>query len=106
MGPADRELERDVRTIMGQLTLITIVFFLMLAFQSFQLIRDRTTLVAVLAQQEPGMQQSLKLRQQLNGVASGITKLADDGDADARAIIDDMRRQGIAVRNLQDTPPR
>jgi hypothetical protein len=51
--------------------------------------------------QEPTVQQSLKVRQQLDGVARGIARLAEEGDANAQAIIDDLRRQGITVNNPQ-----
>lgn len=45
------------------------------------------------------MQQSLKLRHQIDAIATGLAGLAASGDTSAQAIIADMRRQGVTVRN-------
>lgn len=101
MPAYDRDLARELRGIRGQLSLITVTFFLMLGFQTVELIRDRATLTSARATQEPTVQQSLKVRQQLDAVAGGIARLADAGDDNAQAIVEDFRRQGITVRNPQ-----
>jgi hypothetical protein len=99
MGGHDRDLE--IQSLRGQLTLISVAFFLMVGFQTFALIRDRITLTNVRVTQEPTIQQSLKVRQQLDALAKGVARLADAGNANAKNIIDDLRRQGITVNNPQ-----
>jgi hypothetical protein len=93
-----RPLPDPLAGIKLQLTLVTLAFFLFVAFQSFQLMRERTNLIEVWNSQEPTIQEGLKLRRQLDALAGGTAKLAGDGDTAAATIIDDLRRQGITVR--------
>jgi hypothetical protein len=81
-----------------QVALLTLALLLLVGFQTTQLIRDRTNLATVHAAQEPTVQEGLKLRQQLDILAGETARLAAEGDAAARAIIEDMRRQGITVK--------
>ena len=73
-------------------------FFLMVGFQSFELIREHDNLVAMRASQEPTLQQAAKLRQQLDTLVGKTAQLANEGDAGARSIVDDLRRQGITIQ--------
>jgi hypothetical protein len=93
-----RQLADPLVGIKLQLTLVTLAFFLFVAFQSFQLMRERTNLTELWNSQEPTIQEGFKLRRQLDTLASGTAKLAADGNATAATIIDDLRRQGITVR--------
>jgi hypothetical protein len=81
-----------------QLLLLSSAFVLLLSFQTYSLIRDRVALFSVRAGQEANVQQSLKLRQQLDSLAKGTARLADDGDANARAVVDAMRKQGVTLK--------
>jgi hypothetical protein len=81
-----------------QLGLVTLALFLLVVFQTIQLVRDRTRLAEATVAQEPTMQEAQKLRRQLDTLASGTARLAADGNANAAAIIEDLRRQGIAFR--------
>jgi hypothetical protein len=44
------------------------------------------------------------LRRQLNAVASGAARLAAEGIIGAKAIVQSMRRRGIAVRPTEENP--
>ncbi len=81
-----------------QLALLTVALFVMVAFQSVQLIRERSNLAELWTNQEPTIQEGLKLRRQLDALAGETARLAADGDAGAGTIIDDLRRQGITVK--------
>jgi hypothetical protein len=70
----------------------------MVAFQTYELVRDRMALMNVRTQQQANVQQSVRVRQQLNAIATGISRLADSGDQNAKTIIDSLRAQGISVR--------
>jgi hypothetical protein len=98
MNTQEREAPREVRSLSAQFAILALAFVVMVGFQSFQLVRDRIALSNLRTGQEPTVQQGVKLRQQVNSIATGIAQLADAGDANARVIIDDMRRQGITVR--------
>jgi len=85
-----------------QLALVTLALFVMVAFQSVQLIRERGNLAELRTNQEPTIQEGFKLRKQLDTLANETARLAADGDAGASAIIDDLRRQGITVKPPAD----
>jgi hypothetical protein len=85
-----------------QLALVTLALFVMVAFQSVQLIRERSNLGDVRANQEPTIQEGVKLRKQLETLANETARLAAAGDAGATAIIEELRRQGITVKPPAD----
>jgi len=78
--------------------LLACAFVLMVGFQTSQLIREHDNLVAMRASQEATLQQAVKLRQQLDTLVGKTAQLADEGDAGARSIVDDLRRQGITIK--------
>jgi hypothetical protein len=82
------------------MAIVSLSVFLLVAFQTVQLVRDHSTLSDLKAAQEPTIQESIKLRQQLEALAGKTAQLAADGDESARAIVEQMRRQGVNM-----TPP-
>jgi hypothetical protein len=80
------------------LTILAVALFLMVGFQTIQLIRERDNLAEARGTQQPAVQQALKMRQQLEALAGKTAQLAAEGDAGARAIVEDLRRQGITVK--------
>jgi hypothetical protein len=78
--------------------LLALGFFLLLAFQAVELIREGSAIRQIRAAQEQNVQEGLRLRAQLNAVAGKTAALADAGDANAKAIIDEMRKLGISVK--------
>ena len=98
MSTNQQDAVNEWRSVRVQVPLLTIAFFLLVGFQTFQLVQDRTALLRARAAQDLPIQQSAKLRQQLDAIAAGTVRLADAGDADARAIVEGMQRQGITMR--------
>ena len=43
------------------------------------------------------MQESIRLRQQLETLAAKTAQLAADGDEGARTVVDQMKRQGVTL---------
>ena len=43
------------------------------------------------------MQEAIKLRQQLETLAGKTAQLAGEGDEGAKAVVDEMKRQGVAL---------
>ena len=74
-----------------QIAILTAAFFLLVGFQTVQLLRERSNLANVRSAQEPTIQEGLKLRSQLDGLASGAAKLAADGDI----VVGDRKRERI-----------
>ena len=72
-------------------------------FQTVMLIREANALTTLRAGQEQQMQNAAKLRQELDSVARDTAKLADNGNASARLVVDELRRRGITI-NPQSPP--
>ena len=77
------------------LTLISIVAWLI--FQTTQLVIEHRALSKLHKNQETTLQSSLKMRKQLNALATGVAQLAKNGNANAKLIVDDLRSKGITI---------
>jgi hypothetical protein len=80
------------------LALIVVAFVIMVAFQTVQLVRERGHLGDLKLAQEPTVQEGLKLRQQLDSLGAKTAALADGGNANAKAIVEELRRNNIIVK--------
>jgi uncharacterized protein HemX len=72
-------------------------------FQAYQLVQENEALKKLHANQETLVQNSAKLRAQLDGIASDTQRLADSGNANARVIVNELRRRGVTIN--PDTSP-
>jgi hypothetical protein len=72
-------------------------------FQAYQLVREHDALKKLHANQEALVQNSVKLRAQLDGIAADTQRLADAGNANAQAIVSELRRRGVTIS--PDSPP-
>jgi len=66
-------------------------------FQTVQLVRDHLTLAAAFANQQPQVEQSERLRNQLSSLATGLARLGDQGNQNARLIVDELRKRGVTI---------
>ncbi|MBS0326999.1 MAG: hypothetical protein JSS46_10720 [Proteobacteria bacterium] len=71
---------------------------LLLALQAIGLVRDRMALAGVRAAQDAPLAQAAKVRQQLETLGGETARLAQEGDAAARAIVSSMARQGVTLK--------
>ena len=76
-------------------------FFVLMAFETGYAIHDRDALAEQQRLQEPAVQDAMKLRQKIEALAGKTAQLAADGDEGAKAIVDQMKRQGITM-----SPPK
>ena len=83
------------------LVFVLLSIFLLVVFQTYQSLRDRSSLSELRSAQETTVQEGVKVRQQLETLARETAKLAADGDAGAREVADLMQRQGVKL-----TPPK
>ena len=81
--------------------IVVVSFFALMAFETGYTIHDRDALAEQQRLQEPAVQEAIKLRQKLEALARNTAQLAADGDEGAKAIVDQMKRQGITM-----TPPK
>jgi hypothetical protein len=75
------------------------------AFQTYQLVNERDALQRFVYSQETLVQNATKLRGQLQGIASETQQLANAGNANAQAIIVELRRRGVTINADGATPP-
>ena len=89
--------------MLGQRALVVLAaaFFLTVAFQSYELIRDHQNLEMAAAGQEAPLQQALQIRQQTEALAGDTAALADKGNTNAKQVIDTLRQQGITLHAPQ-----
>lgn len=72
-------------------------------FQSYQLVHEHDALKKLHANQEALVQNAVKLRTQLDGIAGDTQRLANAGNANAQALVNELRRRGVTIN--AETPP-
>ena len=82
---------------------LAIAFFLAIAFQTYQLIREYQNLESVEQGQQAPLEQAIQIRENTEALAGGTAALADKGNANAKQVVEIMRQQGITLR-VPQTP--
>jgi uncharacterized protein HemX len=83
--------------------LLALAFVLWLAFQAVQLVHEQQQLNAATANLQSQAQVATKLRAALDALATSTARLAADGNANARVIVDELRKRGVTI-NPPGTP--
>ena len=73
------------------------------AFQTVHLWRERETLATARSAQEKSVEDARKMRTTLDQLARGTAVLADKGNANAKLVVDELRRRGITIN--PNSPP-
>ena len=66
-------------------------------FQSIQLFKERQALQAAYASQQQTVDNAAKLRASLDAIAADTQRLADSGNANAKLLVDELRKRGITI---------
>ena len=85
------------RNLFIPLALIFAAMLLWFAFQTIQLVRERSSLTTGFEQQEKVIQEANKLRQSLDAIATATQKLANDGNANAKLLVDELQKRGVTI---------
>jgi len=86
--------------------LVVVSWFAWMAFQTFQLVRERANLEQVRANQENPFQEAAKARAQIDAIASDTARLAAQGNANAKLVVADLEKRGIRIDpNAKTIPP-
>jgi|SRR5450631_1831209 len=67
------------------------------AFQTAKLVQERDSLAALRVSQDKQVEDSKKLRDGLDNLAKATLALANRGNANARLIVDELRRRGVTI---------
>ena len=95
------QLQKE-RSYFIPLLMIAIALLSWTAFQTIQLVKERTYLKTVFASQSQTVEQAEKLRAQLDSIAKGTLQLANQGNASAKIIVEGLRKRGVTIN--PDTP--
>lgn len=66
-------------------------------FQATQLVKERDALQGAYASQQQTVDNSAKLRASLDAIAADTQRLADGGNANAKLLVDELRKRGITI---------
>jgi hypothetical protein len=89
---------RDTSRIELPVALVIAAFFLITAFQTERLVQEHNALGALRSRQELSLQQADKIRAHFQTLAGGVAKLAQSGNSNAKAVLDQLQAQGITLR--------
>jgi hypothetical protein len=76
---------------------LAVAWTLWAVFQMVMLLQEGSNLKALKANQEPTVQQAMKLRSQLDSIAAKTVELATKGNADARTVVVALKQRGITI---------
>ena len=91
------ETSRQTYGIFLPLLLLTLASVGWFGFQAVQLVKERSLLKQVQASQETQVQQSTKVRSALDALAADTARLAEGGNANARLLVDELRKRNITI---------
>lgn len=66
-------------------------------YSLWQALEDRNSLRQAMVNLEAPHQQAARLRGQVEGIAKQVARLAEQGNPNAREIVEGLRRQGIVI---------
>lgn len=94
MGPSDR---KEFSTFLPTL-LIAVSLLSWLAYQGVQLGLEQRRLQLAQTSLDAQHDAATKLRAALDALATATAKLAADDNANARAVVEELRKRGVTIR--------
>jgi len=88
----------EFENLLSVVGILTAAVFVLAAFLLYQAIGERSALLATLEAQEQPLRQSQKAKEQFNALTTATAKLAEQGNQDAKTIMDGMKSQGISIQ--------
>jgi hypothetical protein len=85
-------------SLLPAVALLTLALWALCGFLLYQAIVERNALTAAKAAQDQPLQHTQQVKAQLAALATATAKLADQGNAGAKQIIESMQREGITVK--------
>ena len=93
------------RSVFVPVFLMALALSVWFAFQTVQLVREHQQLDLLRTSLRPQEEASTKLRASLDQVATATAKLAAQGNANAQAIVEQLRSRGITINPSKATTP-
>ena len=92
-------------TVFLPVLLLALALLAWFAFQSVQLVGEQQQLNQAQTGLEAQHAGATKLRASLDALAAATAKLAAEGNANARVIVDELRKRGITINPAATTSP-
>jgi hypothetical protein len=92
------------RSLFAPLAVGLLTMLIWAGFQTVQLVHEQGKLKQVYANQETPLQAAQKMRTKMDVIASGTLKLAIQGNANAKVIIQSLANRGITIDPDAKTP--
>lgn len=89
--------EQDHRSVFVPLVILSSALVIWFGFQTSQLITERKNLNTLQKNQEGLYQNAQKMRSQLDAIAAGTARLAQQGNPNAGQIVNALRARGITI---------
>jgi hypothetical protein len=86
------------------LALVAVTLVVGASMHTVQLLQEKDALEAQRAAQEPVLENAKKLRGRLEALAGGLATLANQGNANAKALVAELGARGITVRPVAEAP--
>jgi len=86
--------------------LLALAFVAWLAFQATQQMAERQQLGLAQTSLDQQEQAATKLRASLDALAVSTAKLAADGNANARVIVEELRKRGVTINSDAASKPK
>ena len=87
--------------ILVPLFLVALTLVILFGVQSAQIRRDREAMAANITQQDKPLGEVQKLKTQVSALITGTMKLAEQGNKDAKDIVDKLKQAGIIQMGQQ-----
>ena len=75
------------------------------AFQTFELVRERSTLSELKVNLETPLQESQKMRSQLESLLTKTAELANQGNPAAKTVVEELQKRGVPI-GADSQPPK
>lgn len=98
MSSAEPDRPQERRSPWLAVTLVTVAIVAWFAFQTYQLVRERSALESLKVAQEPTIAQAQKLRAQLDAISTKTLELAQQGNPGAALIVEQLARRGVTIK--------
>ena len=105
MSSVEPGIRQERRSPWLAVALVTVAIVAWFAFQTYQLVRERSALESVKAAQEPTIAQAQKLRAQLDAISTKTLELAQQGNPGAALIVEQLARRGVTIKPNPPGPP-
>jgi len=101
--PTEEHASKDAGAVHGRrlslaLALTIVSLLIWFGFQTTQVVIERNNLGALKANMDGAMQDSQKLQTQLHSLISKTAELASQGNAAAKAVVDELEKKGIPIK--------